>query len=73
LLAGRALADRMHGEETFITNDDHDEDALRGNGNLKLLRTPSAGLDHMGYLNFAFSTECSKKFPDNLFGSRKGS
>jgi D-3-phosphoglycerate dehydrogenase len=47
-LTGRALADRMREEEVFITNEDHvDEDALRGNGNLKLLGTPSAGLDHI--------------------------
>jgi lactate dehydrogenase-like 2-hydroxyacid dehydrogenase len=48
LLTGRALAERMRGEEVVITNEDHvDDDALIGNGSLKLLGTPSAGLDHI--------------------------
>jgi D-3-phosphoglycerate dehydrogenase len=47
-LTGKALADRMCGEEVFITNEDHvDEEALKGNENLKFLGVPSAGLDHI--------------------------
>jgi len=47
-LTGKALTDRMCGEEVFITNEDHvDEEALKGNENLKFLGVPSAGLDHI--------------------------
>lgn len=47
-LTGKALADRMRGEEIFITNEDRvSEETLDGNPNLKLVGTPSAGLDHI--------------------------
>lgn len=47
-LTGKALADRMHGEEIFITNEDKvNAEAMDGNGNLRLVGTPSAGIDHM--------------------------
>jgi len=47
-LRGRALADRMQGEEAFITDEDRvDEEALAGNAHLRLVGTPSAGLDHI--------------------------
>jgi phosphoglycerate dehydrogenase-like enzyme len=47
-LTGKALADRMHGEEIFITNEDRvNAEALDGNSNLRLIGTPSAGIDHI--------------------------
>jgi len=47
-LRGRALGDRMRGEEVFITNEDRvDDEALECNLNLRLVGTPSAGLDHI--------------------------
>lgn len=47
-LTGKALADRMQGEEVFITNEDKvNAEALDGNSNLKLIGTPSAGIDHI--------------------------
>ena len=47
-LEGKALADRMQGEEVLITNEDHvTEETLEGNKNLKLIATPSAGLNHI--------------------------
>jgi len=47
-LTGKALADRMQGEEIFITNEDRvDAETLDGNSNLKLIGTPSAGIDHI--------------------------
>jgi len=47
-LTGKALADRMRGEEVFITNEDKvNGEALDGNGNLRLIGTPSAGIDHI--------------------------
>jgi len=46
-LTGKALADRMHGKEGFITNEDRvNSEALDGSSNLKLIGTPSAGIDH---------------------------
>jgi lactate dehydrogenase-like 2-hydroxyacid dehydrogenase len=46
-LTGKTLADRMHGAEVFITNEDRiNSEALEGNSNLKLIGTPSAGIDH---------------------------
>ena len=46
-LTGKALADRMHGSEVFITNEDRvNSEALDDNINLKLIGTPSAGIDH---------------------------
>jgi len=48
VLTGKVLADRMRGEEIFITNEDKvNEEALDGNSNLKLVGTPSAGIDHI--------------------------
>jgi len=45
-LTGKALADRMHGAEVFITNEDRvNSEAL--DGHLKLIGTPSAGIDHI--------------------------
>jgi phosphoglycerate dehydrogenase-like enzyme len=47
-LTGKALSDRMHGEEVFITNEDKvNAEVLDGNSNLKLIGTPSAGIDHI--------------------------
>jgi phosphoglycerate dehydrogenase-like enzyme len=47
-LTGKALSDRMHGEEIFITNEDKvNAEALDGNSNLRLIGTPSAGIDHI--------------------------
>jgi len=47
-LTGKALADRMQGEEIFITNEDKvNAEAMDGNGNLRLVGTPSAGIDHI--------------------------
>ena len=47
-LTGKALSDRMHGEEVFITNEDKvNAQALDGNSNLRLIGTPSAGIDHI--------------------------
>jgi phosphoglycerate dehydrogenase-like enzyme len=47
-LTGKALSDRMHGEEVFITNEDKvNAEALDGNSNLRLIGTPSAGIDHI--------------------------
>ena len=47
-LSGKALAERMHGEEVFITDEDQvNEETLHGNKNLKIIGTPSAGLDHI--------------------------
>jgi phosphoglycerate dehydrogenase-like enzyme len=47
-LTGKALSDRMHGEEVFITNEDKvNAEALDGNRNLELIGTPSAGIDHI--------------------------
>ena len=47
-LTGRALSDRMQGEEVFITNEDRvNAEAMDGNSNLRLIGTPSAGIDHI--------------------------
>jgi len=47
-LTGKALSDRMQGEEVFITNEDKvNAEALDGNNNLTLIGTPSAGIDHI--------------------------
>jgi len=47
-LSGKGLADRMRGEEVLITNEDRvDDEAMEGNPNLRLVGTPSAGLDHI--------------------------
>jgi D-3-phosphoglycerate dehydrogenase len=47
-LTGKALSDRMHGEEVFITNEDKvNAEALDDNRNLRLIGTPSAGIDHI--------------------------
>jgi len=47
-LTGKALSDRMQGEEVFITNEDKvNAEALDGNNNLALIGTPSAGIDHI--------------------------
>ncbi len=47
-LTGKALADRMRGEEIFITNEDRiDEEAIDGNSDLRFIGTQSAGLDHI--------------------------
>jgi len=47
-LLGKALADRMRGEEILIVDEDHvTEETLEGNKNLKLIGTPSAGLNHI--------------------------
>jgi len=47
-LTGEALSDRMQGEEVFITNEDKvNAEALDGNSNLRLVGTPSAGIDHI--------------------------
>jgi phosphoglycerate dehydrogenase-like enzyme len=47
-LTGKALSDRMHGEEIFITNEDKvNAEALDGSRNLRLIGTPSAGIDHI--------------------------
>jgi phosphoglycerate dehydrogenase-like enzyme len=47
-LTGKALSDRMQGEEVFITNEDKvNAEALDGNKNLILIGTPSAGIDHI--------------------------
>jgi len=48
LLAGKALGDRMHGEEILIVDEDRvTEDTLECNRNLKLIGTPTAGLNHI--------------------------
>jgi lactate dehydrogenase-like 2-hydroxyacid dehydrogenase len=47
-LTGKALADRMQGVEISITNEDKvNAEALDGNSNLKLIGTPSVGIDHI--------------------------
>jgi phosphoglycerate dehydrogenase-like enzyme len=47
-LSGKALAERMRGEEVFITDEDKvNEETLDGNKNLKIIGTPLAGLDHI--------------------------
>jgi phosphoglycerate dehydrogenase-like enzyme len=47
-LTGKALSDRMQGEEVFITNEDKvNAETLDGNSNLRLIGTPSAGIDHI--------------------------
>jgi D-3-phosphoglycerate dehydrogenase len=47
-LTGKALTDRMQGEEIFITNEDKvNAEAMDGNSELKLIGTPSAGIDHI--------------------------
>jgi len=47
-LTGKALSDRMQGEEIFITNEDKvNAEALDGNKNLTIIGTPSAGIDHI--------------------------
>lgn len=47
-LTGTDLADRMRGEEVFITNEDKvNAEAMDGNSNLRLIGTPSAGIDHV--------------------------
>jgi len=47
-LTGKALSDRMRGEEVFITNEDRvNAETLNGNHNLRLIGTPSAGIDHI--------------------------
>jgi glyoxylate reductase len=47
-LTGKALSDRMRGEEVFITNEDKvNAEAMDGNRNLRLIGTPSAGIDHI--------------------------
>ena len=47
-LTGRALSDRMQGEEVFVTNEDRvNAEAMDGNSNLRLIGTPSAGIDHI--------------------------
>ena len=47
-LAGKALSDRMRNEEILIVDEDHvTSETLDGNENLKLIGTPSAGLNHI--------------------------
>lgn len=47
-LTGKALADRMRGEEVFVTSvDPVDEEAMDGNKNLKIIGSSSAGTDHI--------------------------
>ena len=47
-LTGKALSDRMQGEEIFITNEDKvNAETLDGNKNLTIIGTPSAGIDHI--------------------------
>ena len=48
LLAGKALGDRMRGEEILIVDEDSvTEDTLECNNKLKLIGTPTAGLNHI--------------------------
>ena len=48
LLAGKALGDRMRGEEILIVDEDRvTEETLECNRNLKLIGTPTAGLNHI--------------------------
>jgi len=48
LLAGKALGDRMREEEILIVDEDRvTEDTLACNKNLKLIGTPTAGLNHI--------------------------
>ena len=48
LLVGKALAERMRGEEILIVDEDRvTEDTLDGNKNLKFIGTPTAGLNHI--------------------------
>ena len=47
-LSGKDLAERMRGEEVFITDEDKvNEAVLDSSNNLKIIGTPSAGLDHI--------------------------
>ena len=47
-LAGQSLADRMRGEEILIVDEDNvTAETLDGNKNLKLIGTPTAGLNHI--------------------------
>jgi len=48
LLEGKALGNRMRGEEILIVDEDHvTQDTLECNKNLKLIGTPTAGLNHI--------------------------
>ena len=48
LLSGKALAERMKGEEILIVDEDNvTDETMDGNKNLKLIGTPTAGLNHI--------------------------